>query len=126
MHLLRDISIKGKLKIVIMLTSSIALLVACAAFVTYDLISTRDSMASDLSTLAKVIGANSTAAIAFNDSDSARDALSALRSKQPVVCARLYLPDGTVFAEYLRDGGREPALPEFGKTVPGSSFEGGY
>ncbi|MEK6304131.1 MAG: PAS domain S-box protein [Acidobacteriota bacterium] len=126
MHLLRDISINGKLKIIIVITSSVALLVACAAFVTYDLILTRQSMASDLSTLAKVIGANSTAALAFGDNDSAREVLSALSAKQPVVRARLFLPDDTVFAEYLRNAALDPALPEFEHSVSGSRFEGEY
>ena len=126
MHLLRDISINGKLKIVIMMTSSVALLVACAAFVTYDLISTRKSMASDLSTLTKVIGANSTAALAFSDIDSAKEVLHALSAKQPVVRARLYLPDATVFAEYSRDAAGTPAVPEFERPMSDSRFDGGY
>jgi len=126
MHLLRDISINGKLKIVIMMTSSVALLVACAAFVTYDLISTRKSMASDLSTLTKVIGANSTAALAFSDIDSAKEVLHALSAKQPVVRARLYLPDATVFAEYSRDAAGTPAVPEFERPMSDSRFDSGY
>jgi two-component system, sensor histidine kinase and response regulator len=106
-HLVRDISISRKLKLVIMLTTSVALLVASAAFVAYDLIAFRQSMASDLSTLAKVIGTNSTAALAFNDRGAAKDVLSALTAKQNIVRARIYESDSDLFAEYVRDGERD-------------------
>ena len=104
MHLLRDTSISRKLKVVILTTTSVALLLASAAFVAYDRIVFRQSMASDLSTLAKVIGTNSTAAITFNDRDSAKDVLSALTAKPNIVRARIYDSDSDLFAEYVRDG----------------------
>ncbi|HSO73532.1 MAG TPA: PAS domain S-box protein, partial [Blastocatellia bacterium] len=62
----------------------------------------------------------------FGDSDSAKDVLSALSAKQPVIRARLFFPDATVFAEYLRDVAREPGMPEFEKPMSGSRFEEGY
>lgn len=103
MHPLRDMSISRKLKMIIMITSSVALLSACAAFVAYDQVSTRQAMSSDLSTLAKIIGTNSTAALAFNDSGSAKDVLSALNAKNDIAYARLYAVDGEPFAEFARD-----------------------
>ena len=81
MNLLKDTSISRKLKLVIMMTTSVTLLLACAAFVAYDLISVRRSMASDLSTLAKVIGATHRCA-SFSDSDSAKDLLSGFTAKK--------------------------------------------
>jgi two-component system sensor histidine kinase/response regulator len=124
MRALRDLSISRKLKLVIMVTSSVALLVACAAFVTYDLISTRQSMASDLTALAKVIGSNSTAALAFSDRDSANEVLSGLRAKQNVDAGRLYSDNGQIFAEYVRESGL--ALPEREDEVSGSRFYSSY
>ncbi len=124
MHLLRDMSISRKLKVVIMVTTSFALLLACAAFVGYDLISVRRSMASDLSTLARIIGTNSTAALAFGDSESARELLSGLNAKQNIAAARLYLETGEVFAEYVRDHGFVPPEPD--NDLRGSQFSGGY
>jgi PAS domain S-box-containing protein len=104
MRLLRNTSISRKLKVVILTTTSIALLIASAAFVAYDLLVFRQSMASDLSTLAKVIGTNSTAALTFNDRDSAKEVLSALTAKQNIVRARVYTSELDLFAEYLRAG----------------------
>jgi len=117
-------SISRKLKLVIMVTTSVALLLACAAFVAYDLISARRSMASDLSTLAKVIGTNSTAALAFSDSESAKDLLSGLSPKQNIAAARLSLDSGEVFAEYVRDRGFVPPVPD--QNAYGSQFYRGY
>jgi two-component system sensor histidine kinase/response regulator len=104
MRLLRDTSISRKLKVIILTTTSVALLIASAAFVAYDLFVFRQSMASDLSTLAKVIGTNSTAALTFNDHDSAKEVLSALTAKQNIVRARVYTSDSDLFAEYVRAG----------------------
>jgi hypothetical protein len=72
---LRDASIQRKLTVIIMLTSSVALLLACGAFVTYDLITFRGELVRELSTLAEIIGTNSTAALAFNDKHSAEETL---------------------------------------------------
>src|SRR6185503_1319404 len=104
MRLLRDTSINRKLKVVILVTTSAALLVASAAFVAYDLFALRQSMARDLSTLAQVMEANSTAALIFNDGDSAKEVLSALAATPNIVRARIYSKDSELFAEYVRPG----------------------
>ena len=117
-------SISRKLKLVIMVTTSVALLLACAAFVAYDLISARRSMAGDLSSLAKVIGTNSAAALAFSDSDSTKDLLTGLSAKQSIAAAWISLDTGKVFAEYVRDRGFVP--PDPGQKVYGSQFHRGY
>jgi PAS domain S-box-containing protein len=124
MHLLREMSISSKLKLVIMVTTSVALLLACAAFVTYDLISERRSMAGDLSSLAKVIGTNSSANLAFSGSNSAKDLLTGLSAKQNIAAAWISLDTGEVFAEYVRDRGFVP--PDPGQQVYGSQFYRGY
>ena len=63
----RTLSIKGKLMLITMLTSSVALLVASAGFLVYDLVAFRDRMSQDLMTEARIIGANSAAGLAFHD-----------------------------------------------------------
>jgi two-component system sensor histidine kinase/response regulator len=125
MHLLRNSSISRKLKVVIMVTSSIGLLAGCASFAAYDLISNRRFMAADLATLAKVVGANSADALSSNSHQSARDTLAALHAEQDVVGSRLYSINGEVFAEY----GRSTALEHFpapGDMRAGTRFENGY
>ena len=81
MRAFRNIPIRRKLTAIIMLTSSIALLVACAAFVAYDQVSMRTAMTRNLSAVAQMIGTNSTAALAFGDQASAEEILASLRAK---------------------------------------------
>ncbi|HEX2711651.1 MAG TPA: CHASE sensor domain-containing protein, partial [Candidatus Acidoferrales bacterium] len=102
MSAFRDFSIRRKLTLIIMVTSSVALLLACATFVAYDLYTFRQAKVHDLTTLAKIIGSNSTAALTFGDSNSAKEILGALSARQHIVAACIYTRDGRVFAKYLR------------------------
>ena len=67
MRLFGNLSISLKLRLIIIATSSIALLLACAAFVAYDQVATRRWLASDLTSQTKMVANSVTAAIAFND-----------------------------------------------------------
>ena len=100
----RNLSIKHKLRLLIMATVSCALILACAALLVYDQVAARESMRNDLDVLAEIFSANSTAAISFNDGPAAEELLSTLQAKQHITFAALFRPDGTVFARYRRDG----------------------
>jgi two-component sensor histidine kinase len=100
---LRNISIKGKLTMIIMLTSSVALLLASVAFLTYDWISSRQALARHLDTLVEVIVFNSAAALAFDNVQDATETLAALRAEPHIVSACVYTEDETVFTRYHRD-----------------------
>src|SRR6266850_4169647 len=84
-----DLSIKRKLTLIMMLTSIIALVLSCASFIVYDQIFSRRAMAQDLRSLAEIVGSNSTAAITFNDPDSATEILAAL-SARPKLPMHIY------------------------------------
>lgn len=99
----QDLSIKRKLILMTMLTSSIALLLSSASFLIYDLISFRNLLTHDLTTQAQIIGYNSAAAMAFKDEPAATATLSALTAKGDIVSAALYSPNGQIFAHYFRD-----------------------
>ena len=62
MHV-RDLSLKRKVMLIVMLTSSIALLLASAGFLAYDMTVFRNRMSQDLLAQAEIIGANSTASL---------------------------------------------------------------
>jgi signal transduction histidine kinase len=100
----RDLPIKRKLTLIAMLTSSVTLLLAGVTYVAYDLITYRQAMSRNLSILAQIVGANSTAALAFNDRRAAEEILAALGVEQQIVSACLYTKDGGLFAKYLRSG----------------------
>jgi signal transduction histidine kinase/DNA-binding response OmpR family regulator/HPt (histidine-containing phosphotransfer) domain-containing protein len=98
----RDLSIKRKLQLIIMLTAGAALLVACGAFLAYDRMVFRSDMRNDLSILAEIVGSNSTAALSFNDPKSAEEILKGLKAKTHIVAASIYTNDGRVFGRYVR------------------------
>jgi two-component system sensor histidine kinase/response regulator len=106
--LFRNLSLNSKLTAVIMGTSIIVLLVACTAFVLHDLITFRRTMVEDLSTLAEVIGNNSTAALTFNDAKSAEENLSALRAVPNIVLGFIQNQNGQILARYRRTAAAAP------------------
>lgn len=98
----RDIPIKQKLMLLIMAATTTALLLAGIGIVAADSLLFRSYLKRDLSTLARMVADNSTAALAFNDPQSARETLAALRAKAHLVTACIYRPDGTILAKYSR------------------------
>ncbi len=97
----RRYSFRKKLTIVMMLTSGVALLLACAAFMTYEWCTYRRATVVDLATLAKITGDNSAAALTFGDSLAAIDNLSKLHTQPHIVAACLYTLKGDLFARYV-------------------------
>jgi signal transduction histidine kinase len=114
----RHNSITTKLTTMNMLVSGAALLIACAAFVAYDLVSFRESMAHNLAIQAQIAGSNSVSALLFNDPHSAEITLSALQAAPNIISAAIYTPDGATFATYSRNAGVPtakslPSIPAF-------------
>ena len=64
----------------------------------------RQRIEEDLSSVANIVVDNSQGALAFDDSQTASDTLSALKEKQHVVSACIYRIDGSVLAHYSRNG----------------------
>ncbi|MCK4305195.1 MAG: response regulator [Candidatus Eisenbacteria sp.] len=106
-----DLCIRRKLSLIIMLTSSVALLLASVAFFSYEVVTYRKHLANRISTLADIIGANSTAALTFDDRASAEETLSALKADGYVVAACIYTVDGSPFGTYVRHGGNQEFSP---------------
>jgi len=105
-------SISRKLTWMNMLVSGAALLLACTAFIAFDVITFRQAMLRNLSTQAQIIGSNSVSALLFNDPQSAENTLLALKAAPNILSAQVYLPDGRSFATYSRDRGPlHPVLP---------------
>jgi two-component system, sensor histidine kinase and response regulator len=100
---LRDISIRQKLQGIVMLTCGVAVAAASIMFAVYDRVTFLRAKTEDLATTAKILGSNSTAALTFGDTNSAREILAALRVRKHVVFACIYDKDGKVFAKYSRE-----------------------
>lgn len=99
----QDLSIRNKQTLIIMLTSSVALLLACASFIAYDVVTFRRELSARITILADAIGNNCAAAIDFNDPDTAKETLAGLRADDHIVAASVYSADGRIFTTYQRD-----------------------
>ena len=99
---LRDTPIKRKLMLVILLTSSLALVLMGSTLITYELMRFRRSLVSNMNVLAQIIGSNSTASLAFQDKKSAEEILSALSAERQIAAAAIYNSEGKVFASFPR------------------------
>ena len=111
---LKNTPIRRKVMIVILLTSGVVLLLTCAAFIAYELLTFRQTMVRNVSTLGEVITANSTAALAFDNQDDATEVLAALQAERHIVAASLYDANGELFAKYPASLPADafPAAPE--------------
>ena len=98
--LFTDLPIQQKLMRVIFLISGVVLLVTCVTFFAYEYYTFRQTTVEKLSTLGKIISSNSTAALAFENHDDAKEILTALKAEPHIVAACLYDKDGNLFAQY--------------------------
>src|SRR6185369_10564283 len=99
----KNLSIKSKLTWVSMLTSCVALLIACTAFVTYELFRSRQAMVLELSTLADVIGKSSALSLKFDMPIGSENMFSSLGANKQIVAACLYKVDGKIWAKFPKD-----------------------
>ncbi|OQW68339.1 MAG: hypothetical protein BVN29_00410 [Nitrospira sp. ST-bin5] len=107
--------IQRKLTGMALFSTGLALLLVLLAFVANDIVSFRGTIESRMTSLADVIGTNSTAALTFRDQQAAADTLAALRQDPHVVFAETFAADKTSFATYVRprqvDSGASPLPP---------------
>src|SRR5437763_6308476 len=120
----RQTTIKRKLIALIMLTSSVALLVAFAFMIGSDYLTFRSGMVRDLRTLATVVGTNGSSALDFDDEEFAAKTLAALTATPNITTAAIYTKDGRVLARYVRDARSESPPPT--PTTDGQVFKNGY
>ena len=111
MKWLNNIPMRRKLTLVILLTCSAVLLLACGILAAYQIVDYRKMAARDLNVLAEVIAQNAQSAVAFDDQNVAQETLAALRSESSVAGACIYDNKGTQFATYL-DPKRHIRLPD--------------
>jgi signal transduction histidine kinase len=95
-------SISRRLTLMNMAASGAALLLACAAFFTYDLVAFRATMERELSIRAQIVGANTISTLVFDDAQKAEATLAALAASPSILSGALYTLDGKSFATYLR------------------------
>src|SRR5437899_5125722 len=96
--------IKRKLMVIIMAVTTAALAISGLALVVADSMPFRKYLVRDLTALAGITMDNTTAALSFDDPQSAAQTLAALRARTHVVAACIYRPGGGLFTQYARPG----------------------
>ena len=112
----RDISIRRKLTLIIVVISSVSLLLASIAFITTDRINTREALGNNLRTMADIIAANSSAALLFGDTLAGEENLGFLEAQEHIEAVEIFGLDGSEFVSYRKEstGHAHPRKPDFG------------
>ena len=111
-----NFSIKQKLRVLFTLTSGLALVLVCAAFIIYDMLSYRAFILNDLLTRAEVVGNNCAPAIIFGDSSMAKQVLSSLGKDPKVMSAAILTVQQTILADYQNHSQPDSAFIQSSKA----------
>ncbi len=117
-------SLSGKLMVIMIATTVIALTAAGAALLFTDLRDSRTAWVDNIATEAAILSLSVQPALAFNNLEHAQRNLNALQARTSIQAASLYFADGTLFAQYVRPG--QPAAPAVAPALsPGVHVDGG-
>ncbi len=122
---LRNISIQHKLVLIIMAGGTVALCIACVAFVMEDQRSFRKATVEEMETLAGIVAFNCAPAVSIGTSGEAVNILRTLELKTPIDLACVYDTDGRLFGKWVRDGA-EADLPKSLPEADAYEFSGGF
>nr|QBM02867.1 adaptive-response sensory-kinase SasA [uncultured archaeon] len=111
MSVIKDMTIKHKLILVIMITCIVALILAGTVFVAWEWVNYRQSMVRSLLTQAEMIGNNCKASLTFDSPGDAGETLNALRANSSIVFGGIYDKENQLFAAYYRNGTNEKVQP---------------
>ena len=102
LKMLRDMSIRLKITIVVMFTVFTALIVAGAVIVVFDWHDLNDDMIKSGDVLSRVVGNSVSAALVFNDKESAVETITAMRANKDIAYISIFNKQENRFALYLR------------------------
>lgn len=110
-------TVRGKLILMAVATTFVALLAASVAMLLFDLRAFQRYWTDDLMTQADIMARVTAPALAFNDEETARQNLAVLRVRPQILAAAVYTSDGTRFATYA-------SAPN--QTIPARPAPSGY
>ena len=117
--ILKHASIKRKLRATVLVTCIASLAIALSVIVFTEVTSFKESYFHKLSTVARVVGSGSRAALVFADAEAAKERLAPLESEPHVKAAALYSLDYNILASFPGDKG-DIDFPE--KVLVGQSW----
>ncbi len=113
------LSYRTQLLSAILSASLVTLGLAGAGLLTVELIQSRQRLAQHIKSSAQIVGANATAALAFNNAADAEEVMEALKNDRRISSARICDQRGQVFARYERSP--RTAAP-LGRCQEGTEF----
>jgi PAS domain S-box-containing protein len=121
----RDMSIRQKLVLVIVVPSCLAIILSSALIISHQVSASRERTMDDLHAVADVVTQDSVRALVDHNFDSVEKELETLKGNPDVVAARLFDRDGNTIGEYRKSGAG--ALPfELEPRVSGFLAAGRY
>ena len=114
----QDLTIRQKITLILMGTTSVAVLVACLVFYALVINQYRQSYCNDLDSLAMVVGVNCHAALVFDVPEDAENMLASLSYHPSIISAQVHTVSGELFANYSSNGASVSGV-ELLKKVPG-------
>ncbi|HUE23933.1 MAG TPA: diguanylate cyclase, partial [Bryobacteraceae bacterium] len=120
----RDRSLRFKLSVIIVLSCSLALLLAGGGFVAYDAVQNRKAATREISALADMGATGSTAALTFGDMKAEKETLAVLRADPRAMEAAVYNQANRLFAMY-RNPGIDTDPPPAAPARDGAYFRNG-
>ena len=114
----QNLAIRKKVLTANVLSCTLALVLAGAAFLSIEALSVKNMLKRDLATQAEVVARNCSAALAFNDSIAAEQTLHSLESKSNIIHAYILTRSNQVLAAYENEKKPEAriALPNLGQA----------
>jgi diguanylate cyclase (GGDEF)-like protein/PAS domain S-box-containing protein len=108
---IQNSSIRTKLSLLIVGTTSMALILAGGVLLGYESRQYRAAETREMSALAEIVAAGSTAALSFGDKQAARETLASLHGDSRMLRAVIYDKVGNSFAAYEQPGTGAAAAP---------------
>ena len=115
---LTDLSIKSKLVLITTLSSTLTFIVLSLAVLIYEDSIRKFESVNHLSSLATIIGTNSTAALLFQDKGAAKNTLAAIKTELEIVVGCIYDSKNKLFSVFIR--------PDQLRTCPEYPQESGH
>ena len=111
MFSLRNTSLQAKQTIVVMVTCTVALLLAGISFAFYEVFTFRTDLKRNIGTLAEILANNTIGPLQFDDRESAAEILATVSAEPNIVTAILYDQHGKEFSRYVREGAGANVTP---------------
>lgn len=122
---IKNVSIRWKLTLLVQAAVLVALTLTCVTFSVNHRYFVRDAVVKQLTSLTDVLGSNCSAALVFDDDESARQVLASLGMQPNIEFAAVYDASGSLFATYAADEVSE-AVPTAPDTHGHAFTESGF